>query len=337
MLPHPAPPAAPAPVGWFFLPGDTAHLATLDPERDWRELLVGERAWVLQSYLRLARSGLPVALTSRPTEGLVVFHAKHWRALQRQRADGGTAILVSVRADLRPAPNADFEIVQNRGSADGRRRFYVPHWPQPSLLGRDPGRGDLLRRAGYRGLAGHLHPALRDRGWVTLLDAAGFEWDVDAPIDLENEAARATSRWSDYRELDALVALRPPDRRLYPAKPPTKLFNAWCAGVPAILGPERAYREERRDPLDYLEVDGPLGAVAALRGLAREPRRYRAMVEHGLRRAAEHGAGAVASWRELLCQVLPERAREAPSRRRRRWPAAARLALGYLRRRLSVR
>ena len=42
-------------------------------------------------------------------------------------------------------------------------------------------------------------------------------------------------------------------RRWY-LKPPSKLFNSWLAGVPAVLGHESAYRAERRSDLDYIEV-----------------------------------------------------------------------------------
>jgi hypothetical protein len=50
------------------------------------------------------------------------------------------------------------------------------------------------------------------------------------------------------------VAIRSFDGRSYDYKPATKLHNAWLAGVPAILGPESAYRAERRNERDYLEA-----------------------------------------------------------------------------------
>jgi hypothetical protein len=36
--------------------------------------------------------------------------------------------------------------------------------------------------------------------------------------------------------------------------PPSKLYNAWAAGVPALLGSESAYQAERRNEYDYFEV-----------------------------------------------------------------------------------
>ncbi|MGH9363522.1 MAG: hypothetical protein ACRD2T_16550, partial [Thermoanaerobaculia bacterium] len=70
----------------FFLAGerDLERLARADPDRDWREFQRGERIWVLQAYLRLARAGYPVRLAAEPPAGgIVVFHAKHERDLLR--------------------------------------------------------------------------------------------------------------------------------------------------------------------------------------------------------------------------------------------------------------
>jgi hypothetical protein len=53
----------------FFLDdAEVEALAGLDPDRDWRELQRGERAWVLQTYLHLARAGWPVRVASRLPE-----------------------------------------------------------------------------------------------------------------------------------------------------------------------------------------------------------------------------------------------------------------------------
>ena len=59
----------------FFMAGekDLTALRRLDPDRDWREFHRGERVWILQTYLRLARAGYPVELAaSPPAEGIGV-------------------------------------------------------------------------------------------------------------------------------------------------------------------------------------------------------------------------------------------------------------------------
>ncbi|HEX9671467.1 MAG TPA: glycosyltransferase [Thermoanaerobaculia bacterium] len=322
----------------FFLAGerDLERLARVDPDRDWWEFQRGERAWVLQAYLRLARAGWPVRLAGTPpAAGVVVFHAKHERELCAAGRALGDAVLVGVRADNREPLAADFEIVQNGRFADGRRRFALPHWPQPGLLPRDPTRGSRLERAGYKGFDANLHPALRAPAWRDFLAARGIEWVVDS-VEFAGAATDALPLdWPDYRTLDLVVAVRPPDRALWRSKPASKLFNAWLAGVPALLGPEVAYRELRRSPLDYLEVASRAEAEAAVERLLAEPARYAAMVENGRARAAEFTAGAILPrWAELLFGTIPAL---AAGRRGRRLPLPMRRAARRLGRAATLR
>jgi hypothetical protein len=317
----------------FLLPGcaDLDRLGRLDPDRSPDEFRRGERAWVLQTFIRLAAAGHPVGLSSTlPQLGAVVYHTKHRRLLAAELTERHRPLLVAVRADNSEALLADVEILQN-GRWAGPRRFHVAHWPQPGLLPRDPGRGDRVERAAFKGLTGNLHPGLSTAAFRASLAGAGIELELDAAgFEAAGEAPLA---WHDYRDVDVVVAVRPPDRRLHPSKPATKLINAWHAGVPAVLGPEHAYRELRRDPLDYLEAGTPAEASAAILRLRAHPGLYRAMVENGRRRAAEVSVAAItARWAAVLFQQVPAAAagREPPDRRRRLLRAAARRALQLL-------
>lgn len=315
----------------FFLPGEPEldRLALLDPDAGWRELQTGERAWILQTFLRLARRGHAVRLSGElPASGAVVFHAKHERALRRAFAalpHDAAPVLVGVRADNRQALAAEFEILQNAHWADDRRRFALPHWPQPGLVPRDPARGERLARVAYKGFAANLAPGFRGAEWVRSLAALGLEWQADA-VEFRGPATDlAVGRWADFRDVDALLAVRPPAAGREHAKPATKLTNAWLAGVPALLGRESAFRALRRSELDYFEVDGVPAALAALRRLRDEPGLYRAMVDNGRRRAAEVDVAAVtAAWETLLFERLPALAAEPAAARRRRRPLALR-------------
>lgn len=141
------------------------------------------------------------------------------------------------------------------------------------------------------------------------LAGRGLVWVADAVPFADRATERDALDWPDFRDVDLLVALRPPDRRLWTAKPATKLVNAWLAGVPAVLGPEVAYRELRRSPLDYLEAATVEEARDAVLRLSAAPDLYRAMVENGRARAAELSREAIAGrWIRLLGEEIPARA-----------------------------
>ena len=322
----------------FFLAGeDLESLSRIDPDRDWRELQTGERAWILQTWLRLRCAGHPVELSgTAPEDGLVVFHAKQARELLRQRSRLRGATLVAARADNRQPLIADFEVLQNGFFADSRRRFFVPHWPQPGLVPRDPARGERVERIAFKGFAANLHPAFRTAAWADFLAEEGIEWVVDAVAFAGGN--RLELEWPDFRQVDLVLAVRPDERKMRRSKPSTKLFNAWLAGVPALLGPELAFRELRRSELDYLEVASVAEARAAVLRLRRDPGLYRAMVENGARRGAEFTAAAlVPRWADLLFETIPALAEERRARLVRRLPLPARAAGRWIARTVTLR
>jgi len=303
----------------FILHGEPQleALNRLDPDRDWRELVVGERAWILQTYLRMRAAGHAVSLqTDLPHEGIAVFSSKQRHILRRTARNSTRAILVGVREDVGETLIADFEVVQNKHQADTRRRFFIPLWPQPNLLPRIPGRGTRIENIAFKGFLGNLHAEFQTETWRAQLGARGVRFLCDATPYLKQATDSRTLAWNDFREVDLILAVRPHDPRLHPRKPATKLYNAWHAGVPAILGPEIAYRELRRSELDYFEVSSVAEAMQAVERLVREPARYVAMVENGRRRAAEFTPDAIRlCWTDLLFRNIPERAHDSHVRR----------------------
>lgn len=288
------------------------QLERLDPDRDWREFVTTTSAWILQTCLRLKAAGDPVALRdSLPEHGIAVISAGDHRVVTRGTG-ASKALIVAAQGSFRRRPGlADAVIVQNPIEADGRRRYFVPHWPQPGLVPRDPSRGTRVERVAFKGFPNNLDPSFREAAWPEFLRQMGIEWLEDA---VAYEGARtdaARLQFPDYASVDLIVAVRPPSTHLYPDRPATKLVNAWLAGVPAILGQESAYRALRRSPLDYVEVRDVREARDAVERLSREPELYQAMVDNGRARALEFDVGAVRSaWRELLFERLPALARE---------------------------
>lgn len=313
----------------FFLADepDLDAVMGLDPDRDVAAFTSGERTWIAQTFLRLRAAGYPVELVHLPPErGIVVFHAKHKHALARLVQPRSAPVFVATRADNSMPLLADFEVLQNGRFADHRRRFSVPHWPQPGIQPRDPGRGSTVVRVGYMGLVENLHPDFRADAWRSAVADAGFEW-VPRMARFREIPDRSTIGWDDYRELDVVLAVRPDERRLRFAKPATKLVNAWRGRVPAIVGVEYACREIRRSEDDYLEVRSANDALEALCRLRDDPALYARMVANGSRRAEEFSHRAiVGQWARLLFEVLPDRIASGALSWDRRLPLPLRLA-----------
>jgi len=318
---------------------DLAALRRVDAERDWRELYNGERAWLLQTFLRLERAGLSVRLENRPLASeVVLFHAKHKRWLFTHRADFRGAVLVGVRGDMRGPLFADVEVLQNGRFADGRRLVFMPHWLQPGLAPRDARRGARVQTLAFKGFERNLDPGFRSPTWRRFISEHGLHWRTDSVGVRAEGADIAALSWPDYTDVDVVVALRPPGRRPHLRKPASKLCNAWAAGVPAILGPEYAYRELRRSELDYLEAASPEEAAAAVLQLRGNAALYTAMVDNGRRRAAEYSVEAVTErWRRLLFEHIPRLAADPSFARWHRLSFVQRRALARLMRLLPGR
>lgn len=329
----------------FYLAGelDIAGISRLDPDDDHDAFRPGELSWVAQTYLRLRAAGYPVALSSTPPEsGLVVFHAKHKHALARAANGRNGLIFVAIRADNSSPLLADFEVLQSGRFADDRNRFWIPFWPQPGLLARDPARGTSLRCVAYMGRIENLHPEFRGEQWRRAVAEMGLEWVLrEVRFQRGSSSRSGGSRrsparfdgperidWENYRTLDAVIAVRPHEPHLAFAKPASKLINAWRAGVPALVGPEFACREVRRSPDDFLEVAGASEALTALRRLRDDPELYSRIVAAGRERAPDFSFAALTDrWAELLFVTVPQRLAAGALPWSHRFPLAMRLPL----------
>lgn len=310
----------------FYLPDEPLEtLRWLDPDDDWREFVRGERAWILQTYLRLRRAGHPVALVGElPGSGPIVYHRKHERrVLESLLATPSTQrTLIAVRGDRHTSRWADVQIVQNATQARSASHFFAPHWPQPGLLPRQTERGATIRQVAFKGFVDNLNLALRSPDWSDFLARRGIAWQCDA-VAFHDGVTGDDVHWNDYRETDLIVALRADHDPAKNTKPATKLFNAWAAGAPALLGPEIAFRALRRSPFDYLEISDLTDAMVAVDRLVSQPDLYRAMVENGRRRALEYRPEAITDfWADLLWRRLPSVLSQRPRGAFRAWEKA---------------
>ena len=264
----------------------------------------GQFNWTLQTYLRLRAAGFCCRLAREiPTEGVVVAHRDF---LPTDLQPSPRQLLVCLLADRNRSgsvgchPYAQIHIVQNphddfltRASA-GWRAYYMPQWPQPGLLPRDPDRGDRFEVAAFFGYEHNLASELRHPTWTARLRDLGLIW-----------RSVPREQWHDYREVDVVIAVRTFGYFDFSSKPPSKLYNAWHAGVPAILGAESAFRANRRSNLDYLEVQSLEETAAAVRCLRDAPTLRQRMVRNGLARARDvHPARLAERWQDLFTEAI---------------------------------
>lgn len=296
---------------WRDLLDDPGNLPSPDsmPER----FISADDVWVVQTYLRCARAGLNCVLRERAPAGSVAVVSY---ALSRASVAARASSLVVCQHD-RPRPHlCSWRVTQNQLGVRGPRDVFIPHWPQPGLKPRDPSRGDRVEVVGFKGVRKNLAREFRTDEFAAALRELGMELRTE---DRELRGDDAGFDWTDYREVDVLLAVRDDPPARLAIKPASKLINAWHAGIPAILGVEPAYRELRRSDLDYLEVSGPADAVKALRRLRDEPGLHRAMVEHGRARGQDFTAERItAMWVSFLRdRVLATREPPALVRRAR--------------------
>jgi hypothetical protein len=286
---------------------------------------LGPYNWTIQTFLYLREAGVPCTLTaSLPDAGIVFAHGdfltRAMQALPRQ-------FLVEIKPDrYLNCRHANFVIVQNRHDPirSGWPRALVPsafvnYWPQPGLVPRDPSRDDRFENVCFMG---NREQFLADLAGVeAAVTGLGLTWRMPS-----------RERWHDYSEVDAIVAVRPlDDLASRPVasvssftpnrKPASKLYNAWLAGVPAILSPEVAFEDLRRSELDYIEARTVPDVAEALRRLQADPALRRAMRENARRRAGEFTVTQIVnSWRSLIeRRIVPAYNRWARLPLQRRW------------------
>jgi hypothetical protein len=286
------------------------------PDSDWPGFGFGIYTWTIQTFLRLRDAGFACALVYEiPERGIVIAHRECLSSIDESFAGEvlptPQRMVVDISADLYPYRHANFHIVQNpRMTRFGPSFLFVRHWPQPGLVPRRIERGAAFRNIAYLGNEKNLVAALRSEDWQRHLRERELAWvQKYQAFDFRDPATYAAGGvWNDYGEVDAIVAVRsfgPASRRAHDRKPASKLYNAWLAGVPAILGRESCYRMERRSELDYFEADSVDEILAALDALRTRADLRDAMVENGRRRAAQISADAtVRAWRALIEERL---------------------------------
>jgi len=277
---------------YFYIPEDInlGHIPKCAADYwDWRVSMakeyrfLGNCDWTLQTYLRLKDRGFPCQLTRiPPANGIVIAHKDF---LERITRPTPATLLVCLKSDRAPHPYAQVHVIQNPQDRVEKLQeqliasYFVPHWLQSLIIPRNRKRGGRFENIGYLGSEIELAEEFKKESWKRSLKDLNFNWITSTN----------SKEWSNYEDIDALVAIRKCNSKIweYNHKPASKLYNAWHAGIPAILGIESAYKAERKSELDYLEANYPEEVIRALQ-LLRDDRKLREnMVINGRSRAQE--------------------------------------------------
>jgi len=207
-----------------------------------------------------------------------------------------------LRADVDRHPFAQLHVVQNPHQAIPKRfielweSHFIPHWPQPSIIPRDPERGDTFENVTFLGNSVNLVAEFQSQTWNDQLKSLGLKFQTKLSHD----------EWHDYANTDVILAIRSFGRQnSWRGKPASKLYSAWHSGVPAILGYESAFQAERKNTLDYLEVTSVEEVIFALRQLRDDKELRQSMVQNGWIRAKETQPDVmVEKWQNFLTNVV---------------------------------
>lgn len=288
----------------------------------------GKYVWTVKTYGCLSRMGFPCQLADQlPDEGIIVSHRRFFTG---GMIPNGRQLFVCIVADHWRHPFAQLHLVQNPRdpmlvrSAHAWPAAFLPHWPETGLIPRDPARGAAFENVSYFGLPERLAPQLRSADFAARLREHGFTFRI-----VGREA------WNDYSDTDAVLAVRSFAGLPFHKYPPTKLYNSWLAGVPALLGRESAYQAERRNQYDYFEVRSAEEIIRTLVRLREDPVLRAAVSRNCTQRAVEIGPARIAqSWIAFLIGTALPAYRDWRSRSaaRRRILLAARLLryIGWL-------
>jgi hypothetical protein len=272
-------PSAQLPPIYFYYPPDIGDENIPASNGVFTRDRPGKYNWTVKTYGYLSKLGFPCRLTHElPDEGIIITHREFFK---NTMIPNGRQLFVCVVADYWRHPFAQLHTVQNRqdpllvrASPDWPATF-IPLWPESGLIPRDPARGDRLENVSYFGLPPRLAPQLHSAQFAARMREHGFNFRV-VP----------RHKWNDFSDTDAVLAVRSFAKVSWHKFPPSKLYNSWIAGVPALLGCESAYQAERRSEYDYFEVHNVDEVLETLLRLRGDPVLRAAVVRNCAERAA---------------------------------------------------
>lgn len=293
---------------YFYAPDRRLHPFFEQPSLSWSDISQARKihsgnftSWILSTYLQLKKTGLTCEVIDHiPSSGIVLADRD---TLGNRYPYLGKTLLVCAKGDREFHPSAHTHVVHNSTMLKDKKQslwhpYYIPHWSQPGIIPRAASRESQVENIAFMGTRSNLAKDFYTDKWTHALSDLGCNWmPVFSP-----------DKWSDYSDIDAVVAVRSFDGQTYAHKPASKLVNCWRAGVPAILAPESAFLSIQKSALDFQAVSSIEEAIAAVKQLKEDPALYCSIVNNGLERAQEFSDAKITEhWVEFFqTTVFPD-------------------------------
>lgn len=299
------------------LPKATSEYLAWQSSEQELDPFTGRYHWVLQTYLQLRAVGANVSLHRElPEQGIIVSHLDCFEYGLKPNSRQFIVVLLVDRES--PHPRAQLHVTHNpvQRLPTFMPSYFMRPWPQIGLVPRDMARGGKFENVYFVGNSWNLDPALASEDFRSKLAAIGLRLHI-----------QPAGQWHDFSDADCILAIRNfgrPNGMLN--RPSIKLYNAWLAQVPIIVGHEPGCQAEGRRGIDYLEATDPDEAHAQLLAMRANPEMRRALVAAGLQRARRvHVTQLQHDWLQLINEELIPRYRSwrnASTTERWAWQAA---------------
>jgi hypothetical protein len=157
----------------------------------------------------------------------------------------------------------------------------------------------------YVGYAHNGNLASTPESWKKMLDPHNIEFRF-----------LTEKNWHDLSSIDVLIGIRSFDHNKHNNKPPSKLINAWHAGIPFIGGHDSAFKQVGTPDEDYLLAGTQKEVVNAILKLRDEPELYEKLVRKGFKKAEEYTIEKVSQqWFDILVGPVTRRYMKWESRK----------------------
>lgn len=290
-LPYPVTFVIRYPEHWpeLFQPSPTS---IPDPNLLHSRIQTNEDCWIVMTYLHLKRKQLNVSISDKFIPGQICVVSSLDLGISDRTFN---SFIVGCRGDGFKPPLCDFTVVQNKICVGSETDIFIPIWPQPGLIPRLKERGSTIENIVFKGDEINLYESFRSPEFKRQLEKIGVKLRINGLA--ENEPVM----WHDYSTDDLVLAVRDVTEKDGLVKPASKLVNAWIAGVPALLGPEPAFREQRQSDLDYIEVTTPQAVFEAIKLLKSRPELYQQIIANSHKRAEDFTTEKmIERWYQLL-------------------------------------